>query len=221
VALIAGTNADEGTLLGGPPVHNLADLRKFAQKTFGSQTDALLALYPAAADADAYDAAAHASGDYSFLHGTRSVLRATSRVNPKTFQYQFTRVSGIGRRIKWGCYHASEVAYVFGVLPDSVYGTTASMAGDFSVDADTYTDEDTRLSKAMSSAWVRFAKTGDPNGPGLTSWQAFAAGKESYLEFGDQMKAGTALRKKQLDFLTDFSASRRNQGPATSTGASR
>ena len=31
VPLIAGTNADEGTLLGGPPVHNLADLRKFVE----------------------------------------------------------------------------------------------------------------------------------------------------------------------------------------------
>ena len=32
VALIAGTNADEGTLLGGPPVKNIADLHKWAAK---------------------------------------------------------------------------------------------------------------------------------------------------------------------------------------------
>jgi hypothetical protein len=39
------------------------------------------------------------------------------------------------------------------------------MTGDFSVDADTYNDVDKRLSKALSQAWVRFAKTGDPIGP--------------------------------------------------------
>jgi len=209
VALIAGTNADEGTLLGGPPVHNLADLRKFAQKTFGAQTDSMLAVYPAATDAAAYDTAARAAGDYQFLQGTRSVLRAASKVNPKVFQYQFTRVNGIGRRIKWGCFHGSEVAYVFGALPDSLYGTTQIMVGDFSVDADTYNEQDVKLSKEMSAAWVRFAKTGDPNGPGLPSWPAFKEGKESYLEFGDHIAPGTALHKQQLDFLTDFSASQR------------
>jgi len=214
VPLIAGTNADEGTLLGGPPVHNLADLRKFAEKTFGSQTDGLLAVYPAATDADANDAAAHATGDYEFLHGTRSVLRAAVKVNPKVFQYQFTRVNGIGRRIKWGCFHGSEVAYVFGVLPDSVYGATASMIGDFSVDADTYSDQDVKLSKDMGAAWVRFAKTGDPNAPGLPSWPAFTEAKESYLEFGDKIAPGTSLHKKQLDFLTGFTTNQRGHTPA-------
>ena len=225
VALIAGTNADEGTLMGGPPVHNLADLRKFAQKTYGSQTDGLLAVYPASSDADAFDAAAHMQGDYVFLQGTRAVLRAVSKENTKTvasrrnkvFQYQFTRVNGVGRRIKWGSFHASEIPYVFRTLPDSVYGTTTTMLGDFSVDADTYNDTDTKLSKSMSAAWVRFAKTGDPNGPGLPSWPVFMEGKENYLEFGDRIAAGTALRKQQLDFLSDFSASQRSHGAVTSS----
>ena len=39
VPLIAGTNADEGTLMGGPPVHSLADLRKYAEKTFHAQAN--------------------------------------------------------------------------------------------------------------------------------------------------------------------------------------
>ena len=133
----------------------------------------------------------------------------------KAFQYQFTRVNGIGRRLKWGCFHASEVPYVFGTLPDSVYGTAPTMLGDFSVDADTYNDVDAGLSKSMGPAWVRFAKTGDPNGPGLTPWPVFTENKESYLEFGDSIAAKTALRKQQLDFLTDFSSSQRNH-PATS-----
>jgi para-nitrobenzyl esterase len=108
-ALIAGTNADEGTLVGGPPVHNLAAYRKWAEKQFGSQTDTVVSLYPAATDADAWTAAAQLAGDLDFLQGTRSVLREVSRVNPKTFQYQFTRMNGVGRRIKWGVFHASEL----------------------------------------------------------------------------------------------------------------
>jgi para-nitrobenzyl esterase len=220
VPLIAGTNADEGTLMGGPPVSNLAALRKFAAKTFGPQTDGLLALYPAASDGEAHDVAARASGDNLFLMGTRSVLRAAAKANPKVFQYQFTRVNGVGRGIKWGAFHASEIGYVFGTLPDSPYGTQASMIGDFSVNADSYTDVDAKLSKAMTSAWVRFAKTSDPNGPGLVSWPAFKD-KESYLEFGDRIVAGMSLHKNQLDFLSDFYTAKRDHPAVTSTGGSR
>ena len=206
VALIAGTNADEGTLMGGPPVKNLSALRKWAEKQFGPQTDAMLGVYPAASDADAWTAAVAATGDWEFLQGTRSILRAVSRVNPKVYQYQFTRLNGVGRRIKWGVFHASELPYVFGTLPDSAYGTTATLLGDFSVDADTYNQQDAKLSKAMNQAWARFSKTGDPNGPGLPSWPAFSKGKESYLEFGDEIIAKEGLRRKQIDFLTDFAA---------------
>jgi len=131
-ALIAGTNAGEGTLLGGPPVHNLAALRKWAGQQFPQRADAMLAVYPAATDAEAYDAATHASGDFLFLQGTRSVLRAAAKENPNCYQYQFTRLNGIGRKIKWGVFHASELPYVFGTLADSAYGTTPTLFGDFS-----------------------------------------------------------------------------------------
>jgi para-nitrobenzyl esterase len=201
-------------------VHNLAALRKWAEQQFGSQADGMLAAYPAATDTEAYDAATHASGDYLFLQGTRSVLRAAAKANPKTYQYQFTRLNGIGRKIKWGVFHASELPYVFGTLPDSAYGTQPTMLGDFSPDPDSYSDQDARLSKAMSAAWVRFAKTGDPNGAGLASWPRFSDGKESYMEFGDQIIVKTALRKNQLDFLTGFSASQRARNGAA-TAASR
>jgi para-nitrobenzyl esterase len=216
VALIAGTNRDEGTLLGGPPVRDLAQLRKWASGKVGPLVDSLLTMYPAPTDADAHGAAAQASGDLLFLYGTRSVLRAASRMNPNAFQYQFTRMNGLGRRIQWGAFHASEIPYVFETLPDSVYGTGPMLFGDFSIDPDTYNEQDARLSQAMSAAWVAFAKTGSPNGPGLRRWPAFAAGKETYLEFGDQIVAKDALRKQQIDFLSDFTEGLRKHDATTS-----
>jgi len=218
VALIAGTNRDEGTLMGGPPVRNLDQLHKWASDKVGQMSDSLLTLYPAATDADAHAAAAQASGDLLFLYGTRSVLRASSEMNPNTFQYQFTRLNGVGRRIQWGAFHASEIPYVFETLPDSVYGTGPMLFGDFSIDADTYNEQDAKLSQAMSAAWITFAKTGTPNAPGLTRWPAFTLGKESYLEFGDQIVAKDALRKKQLDLISDFTDGLRSHA-ATTSGA--
>ena len=203
VALIAGTNADEGTLMGGPPVHNLVQYRKWATEHVGPLADRLLALYPAATDADAHAASEKSSTDLVFLYGTRSVLRANAKVNPNTFQYQFTRVNGVGRQIHWGSFHGSEIPYVWQTLPDSVYGTGKIIFGDFSISPDTYNGQDTKLSLAMSQAWVAFAKTGSPNGPGLAQWPPFRDG-ESYMEFGDQIGAKRELRKPYVDFMSEF-----------------
>ena len=51
----------------------------------------------------------------------------------------------------------------------------------------------------MSAAWVAFAKTGSPNGPGLAQWPAFG-GKESYMEFGDQIAVRQSLRIRRIRF---------------------
>ena len=231
VALIAGTNADEGTLLGGPPVRNLEQYRKWGEQKVGPLVDKLLSLYPASTDAEAHAAAAQAQGDLVFLYGTRSVLRAASKlpkrvaglsvsVNPNTFQYQFTRVNGIGRQIHWGSFHASEIPYIWETLPDSVYGTGASFLGDFSVNADTYNEQDRKLSRAMSAAWVAFAKTGSPNGAGLAHWPAFAV-KESYMEFGDRIAARESLRKRQIDFMSEFTEGLRSHVAVSAASGSR
>jgi para-nitrobenzyl esterase len=223
VAIIAGTNADEGTLMGGPPVHNLAQWRKWATEKVGPMADRLLTLYPAPTDADAHTAAAASSTDLVFLYGTRSVLRAAAKANPKSYQYEFTRVNGVGRQIKWGAFHASEIPYVWETLPDSVYGTGPIFFGDFSINADTYNQLDVKISKAMSSAWVAFAKTGSPNAPGLTIWPAFSEGKESYLEFGDQIGVKENLRKPQVDFMSEVAEGMRSRisGGATGNGSSK
>ena len=78
------------------------------------------------------------------------------------------------------------------------------MFGDLTVYPDTYTGQDAKLSEAMQGAWVAFAKTGSPNGPGLPHWPAFAGGKEAYLEFGDRIEAKESLDTRHLDFMSSF-----------------
>ena len=50
----------------------------------------------------------------------------------------------------------------------------------------------------MSDAWVRFATTGDPNGPGLPEWRPYREPQGSYLEFGDEITTGTGLRAEKV-----------------------
>ena len=53
----------------------------------------------------------------------------------------------------------------------------------------------------MSSLLVRFAATGDPNGPGLPAWPVYDTGTDRYLELGVTVRVGAGLRKRHCDAL--------------------
>jgi para-nitrobenzyl esterase len=61
--------------------------------------------------------------------------------------------------------------YVFGNL-----WATGSQGGDFQ-------RADRDLSTIMQAYWTNFAKTGDPNGPGLPAWPGFDGRERKYLRF--------------------------------------
>ncbi len=86
--------------------------------------------------------------------------------NP-TWEYQFDRA--IPPHPKTA--HSGELAYVFGNLRP-----TGSQAGDFDA-------VDRKISSAIETYWSNFAKTGNPNGKGLTDWPKFNNQSREYLDF--------------------------------------
>jgi carboxylesterase type B len=66
------------------------------------------------------------------------------------------------------------------------------------------TPVDRELSATVRQAWLRFAETGDPNGPGLTPWPQYERATDPYLEIGVPTRPGKAFRKPQLEVLEKF-----------------
>ncbi|MCP3015154.1 carboxylesterase family protein [Nocardiopsis dassonvillei] len=91
---------------------------------------------------------------------------------------------------RYGAYHGAEVPYAYDNLgADS--------------DAD-YTETDYRLRGQMSVYWVNFARTGDPNGPGLPAWPTVAQEPEQVMEFDGGSAVAPRPRPEAVDFWMEF-----------------
>jgi para-nitrobenzyl esterase len=198
VPMLIGSNGDEGTMFTQAGV-TMASLKKTAEDQYGKDAAEFLQLYPASNDTEAYDAAAHNMRDRTFSWEMRTWARMQSTTGKnKVYMYYFSHVPAPPQAVK-GAYHGSEIPYAFGnliVAPFAVRGATQTPA---------WTDYDKKLADEMSSYWVNFATTGDPNGKNLPKWPAFKAVKnEVVMSLGDTVEAKPVPNKAQLDFLDKY-----------------
>ncbi len=84
--------------------------------------------------------------------------------------------------------HVSEILYAFGHLDGSR----------------TWTDSDQQVADAMSSHWVNFAKTGDPNGKGLSKWPVYDGKIKSVMVFGNPPEGLQSPSEAQLAFFQSY-----------------
>ncbi|RXN20147.1 fatty acyl- hydrolase medium chain-like isoform X4 [Labeo rohita] len=64
-----------------------------------------------------------------------------------------------------------------------------------------FTKEEEELCRTVMAYWGNFARTGSPNGPGLTHWPEYEDETE-YLGIGLKQKAGKNLKRKHYTFMT-------------------
>jgi len=195
VPLLAGYNADEGTAFASWN-GNVEAFKKQAQQRFGKFADEYFAAYPAETEAEAKASFYAAMRDTTFGWNMRMWGRMTEETgHHPAYLYYFSHVQPGPTAERYGAYHASEIVYVFdnlGVLKRP------------------FEETDTKLSEAMASYWVNFAKKGDPNGPGLPKWPAYRAKDEVWMEFGPAgAQTKVEVNKAKLDVMDKWYAEQR------------
>ncbi len=184
VDLLVGSNQDEGTFFQRPGL-TAEQFTTQARQRFGVLADGFLKLFPAADDAAAGQAYL-ASFSAEAAWAMRKFAELQAMRGNDAYVYYFTRVppTAPARPSPFGDYqgasrgatHVAEIPYMFDNLADGV----------------PWTDVDRRLADTMSSYWVNFARTGDPNSAGLPAWPAYrdaATGKAHVL--GDTVATET------------------------------
>lgn len=199
--LIVGTVGNDTP---GPPSAptNAAAVPAYAKRTFGSLADEYLKLYTSNDDQEAVKA------DLEFRSNrAMAAARQLARLQVKTgkspvYWYWFTHVSPFPEGLMWdgkpakdsGAYHGSEIVYVFDAFPLQDWA---------------WRPVDLRLGDIVSSMWIKFAKTGNPNGPGLPNWPAFDPKADIFLNISDHPEAQKAPYGDALDFQDKVAAMQR------------
>jgi len=199
--VLIGTNSDEGGLFIPGKVPPAA-FEQTVRSGFGKSAESVLAAYPHATEAESSAAARNLMRESTFAwHTWAWAMLQSEKGKGKAFVYYYDHRTPQQPN---GAGHGSEIAYVFRTL-----GAPGTNLGGPDVPT---RPEDIKMSELMSSYWTNFAKTGNPNGPGLPLWPEFSAKDQRVMFFDDtQPGARPVPNAEQLEALDGYYAWRRSE----------
>ena len=146
-------------------------------------------LYPYRDYSRPTDAAIDALGDMGLACKCYDAAEATAVFQP-TYYYRFDYDRHLAPHM-FGAGHALEIPFIFGTFDQP----------DFNVFfTEHYIKSARNLSEVMMKYWANFARSGNPNGPGLMNWPLYDNAEKMRMYFDWPMKVKTADNVEKCEF---------------------
>jgi len=170
---LTGLNADEGS--GFNPAYGRVTAAGFqdqAMTQFGPAGPEILRLYPADTDAEARRSALNLARDRGIFATLLWLEHRAVQARTPAYAYLYDHPEPGPEADRFGAFHSAEIPYVFRTLDAAPRRP--------------FTDQDQALSGLISSYWVNFIRSGDPNGQALPNWSPFKPGGRAVMRLGDR-----------------------------------
>ena len=198
VPTLVGSTSDESSV----PVDHLATVMGAGIKGFNRFAGAMLpevrhelpAHYPAETDGQAMQSWRDLLNNLNFNYPMRAWARGMNGLDSNAYLYWFSWRPPVPDTDHVGAFHGSFQMYLFGNL--KAFKAVP-------------TEADRQFSSMLAETWVRFARTGDPNGGPLPEWPAFTVDNEAHMELGPNLRVGKSLEAPRLDLIGKAWAMRR------------
>jgi para-nitrobenzyl esterase len=187
VPLLAGWNRDEGSFFAMRPV-TAEQFKGMIGGIYKERAAEFFTLYPAETDAQALRSAIDYGSDNFIALGTWKWIEAHRKTGESPVYRYHLELAALPSKYHPGtfAFHSDDIEYVFGTL-DTRPGAE-------------WRPEDRKLSEQMMSYWTNFARTGDPNGPGLPVWPKYDK-DDSLIHLDSTITAGPDTLRPRYEFL--------------------
>ena len=187
VPLLAGWNRDEGSFYAMRPV-TAEQFKSMIGGLYKERADEFLKLYPAETDEQALRSAIDYGSDNFIAFGTWKWIEAHRKTGDSPVYRYHLELAAPPSKYHPGsfAFHSDDIEYVFGTL-DTRPGAV-------------WRPEDRTLSEQMIGYWTNFAKTGDPNGPGLPQWPKYDSA-DSLIHLDSAITSGPDTLRLRYEFL--------------------
>ncbi len=190
VPVMVGTTARELSNLLGPDEITPGRFSDWARNSFTPLADDVFRLYPIPTAADAREALIRAATVLEVIAPARWAAAAMQGMKSEAYLYNVTwNIPTSGGR-QMGAFHGIDVFLLFNSpqLPQDEAGGA--------------------LAEATRLYWVQFARTGNPNAPGLPNWPAYDSASGAYLELGSQIKPASGSHEDAFQIVNRLYATR-------------